>query len=73
VADLLRRILEVDTVSVTASFFELGGHSLLVFQLIEMCTAEFAVELAVKDVLEALTPRQLAAVLDDQPARGAAP
>jgi len=73
VADLFRRILEVDTVSVTASFFELGGHSLLVFQLIEMCTAEFAVELAVKDVLEALTPRQLAAVLDDQPARGAAP
>jgi amino acid adenylation domain-containing protein len=69
VADMFRRILGVGPVSVTASFFELGGHSLLVFQLIEMCTAEFAVDLAVRDVLQALTPRQLAAVLEGQPAQ----
>jgi amino acid adenylation domain-containing protein len=70
VAGLFRQILDVAEVSATASFFDLGGHSLLVFQLIEMCTAEFGVELAVKDVLQALTPRRLAMVIDGQPGYG---
>jgi amino acid adenylation domain-containing protein len=70
VAGLFRTILEVAEVSATASFFELGGHSLLVFQLLEMCTAEFGVELAVKDVLEDLTPRGLAMVIDAQRRHG---
>jgi amino acid adenylation domain-containing protein len=67
VAGFFRQILKVAEVSATASFFDLGGHSLLVFQLIEMCTAEFGVELAVRDVLQALTPRRLAMAIDGQP------
>ena len=70
VANMFREILEVETVSVTAGFFALGGHSLLVFQLIEMCIAEFGVQLAVKEVLAALTPRELAAAIDAQAAQG---
>jgi len=69
VAAMFREILGVDEVSVTASFFVLGGHSLLVFRLIELCTNEFGVQLAVKDVLEALTARELAALVDAQAAR----
>jgi amino acid adenylation domain-containing protein len=70
VADLFRRILSVDVVSVTASFFELGGHSLLFFQLIEMCTAEFGVELSVKDMLKTTTARGIAAEIEAQTTHG---
>jgi acyl-coenzyme A synthetase/AMP-(fatty) acid ligase len=70
VAGVFQRILGVGEVSVTASFFALGGHSLLIFRLIELCTAEFGVQLAVKEVLEALTARKLAALIDEQAARG---
>jgi acyl carrier protein len=70
VAGLFREVLSVGEVSVTASFFALGGHSLQVFRLIELCTAEFGAQLAVKDVLEALTVRELAALIDAQAAPG---
>jgi amino acid adenylation domain-containing protein len=66
VAGMFGEILGVDTVSATAGFFTLGGHSLLVFQLIEMCIDKFGIQLAVKEVLAALTPRELAAAIDAQ-------
>jgi acyl-coenzyme A synthetase/AMP-(fatty) acid ligase len=65
VAALFGQILRVDEVSATSGFFELGGHSLLVFRLIEMCNAVFGVDLAVRQVLRALTPRALAALVDE--------
>jgi acyl carrier protein len=71
VAGMFGEILGVDTVSATAGFFTLGGHSLLVFQLIEMCIDEFGIQLAVKEVLAALTPRELAAAIDAQAAAAA--
>jgi acyl-coenzyme A synthetase/AMP-(fatty) acid ligase len=63
VARIYCGILGREAVSVTESFFALGGHSLLVFKLIEECASGLGVELAVKDVLGALTARELAAVI----------
>lgn len=63
VARIYGDILEREAVSVTESFFALGGHSLLVFKLIERCATEFQVELSVKDVLEALSARDLAGAI----------
>jgi amino acid adenylation domain-containing protein len=63
VARIYCEILGRDAVSVTESFFVLGGHSLLVFKLIEMCGTEFQVELSVRDVLEALSARDLAGAI----------
>ncbi|MFC0527573.1 non-ribosomal peptide synthetase [Phytohabitans kaempferiae] len=70
VAAIYAEVLRRDSVSVTDSFFTLGGHSLLVFTLIEMCEAEFGVTLAVKDVLGALSARQLAALITTRTATG---
>ncbi len=72
VAALFGQILTIDEVSATASFFELGGHSLQVFRLIELCNEVFGVDLAVRQVLRALTPRALAEVIDADPGRKAA-
>lgn len=63
VARIYCKILGREAVSVTEGFFALGGHSLLVFKLIEMCATEFQVELSVKDVLEALSARDLAGAI----------
>jgi amino acid adenylation domain-containing protein len=63
VARIYCEILGRDAVSVTESFFVLGGHSLLVFKLIELCATEFQVDLSVKDVLEALSARDLAGAI----------
>lgn len=69
VTALFSQILQVDVVSATGGFFELGGHSLLVFRLVEACAAMFGVELAVREVLRALTPRALAKLIDEHPDR----
>ena len=69
VVDLFRTVLQVEDVGATAGFFDLGGHSLLVFQLVERCSDAFGVDLPVRQVLKALTPRTLAALLDDHPDR----
>jgi amino acid adenylation domain-containing protein len=63
VARIYCDILGREAISVTESFFVLGGHSLLVFKLIELCAEEFQVDLSVKDVLEALSARELAGAI----------
>jgi hypothetical protein len=63
VARIYGEILGREAVSVTESFFALGGHSLLVFRLIELCVAQFQVDLSVKDILEALSVRDLAGTI----------
>jgi acyl-coenzyme A synthetase/AMP-(fatty) acid ligase len=63
VARIYCELLGRDAVSVTESFFVLGGHSLLVFKLIEQCTEEFQLELSVKEIVEALPARDLAATI----------
>ncbi len=64
---LFASVLQLDEVGATDGFFELGGHSLLVFRLVELCGAEFGVDLAVRDVLRTLTPRGLATLVDAHP------
>ncbi len=64
IAAFFAQVLQMDRVSVTTKFFDLGGHSLQVFSLIELCTEEFGVDLAVRQVLRDLTPRALARLID---------
>lgn len=63
-AEIYRRLLRRDAVSVTDSFFDLGGHSMLVFKLIEECTSDLGLRPTVQDVFDAPSVRELAATLE---------
>jgi acyl carrier protein len=70
VAAIFAEVLGRDAVSVTESFFALGGHSVLFFTLITACRARFGVALSAKDVLSALTARELAVLIASRIADG---
>jgi len=63
VAAIFAGVLGRESVDVTESFFALGGHSLLVFTVIESCEDQFGVEVSAKEMLAALSARELAALI----------
>ncbi|GAB3038448.1 hypothetical protein GCM10027285_23010 [Oleiagrimonas citrea] len=50
-------------VGVTANFFDLGGHSLLLTRLHNRVTAEYGIDLALRQLFEAQTVRDQAAII----------
>lgn len=74
VAGIFAEVLDRrEPVSVTEGFFALGGHSLLVFTVIELCAARFGVALSAKDILAALSARELAALITSRIEEGGGP
>ncbi|MCM6778420.1 non-ribosomal peptide synthetase [Nocardia sp. CDC159] len=67
--ELWRRLLGVDDIGTTHHFFALGGHSLLVARLSSGIRRTFGVQLQLADVMERLTIRELAVLVDAELAR----
>jgi amino acid adenylation domain-containing protein len=63
-AHIWRDLLRLPRVGIHDNFFELGGHSLLAMQFLARVRAAFQTELALRQVFEAPTIADLAAVLD---------
>lgn len=61
---LWQRLLDVDGIGVDHHFFALGGHSLLAARLLNGITREFGVRLALREVMDRLTIRELSAWVD---------
>ncbi|MEB4211548.1 non-ribosomal peptide synthetase, partial [Mycobacterium sp. 94-17] len=59
VAGIFARVLGVERVGVEDSFFDLGGDSISAMRLISAINAELAAELAVRDLFDAPTVREL--------------
>ncbi len=64
IAAVWQALLDVERVGVNDNFFELGGHSLLALQVTTRLRDVLHVEVKVRDVFEAPTVSELAAVLD---------
>ncbi|CAN5873759.1 N/A [soil metagenome] len=60
IAGLFAEVLELPSVGLDDNFFELGGHSILVAQLVERITEVMGSEVALGDVFDFATPRELA-------------
>lgn len=65
VAELFARLLGADEVGCEDSFFGLGGHSLLATKLVAAIREASGVDVSVRDVFEAGTVGDLAALIDD--------
>lgn len=61
---LWRTLLGVDDIGTNHHFFALGGHSLLVARLVNGIAREFGVRLQLADVIDGLTVREIAAVIE---------
>ncbi len=59
VMTLWRTLLAAETVDPEDNFFELGGHSLLGTMVLARIREEFGVELSIRTIFEAPTPRSL--------------
>jgi amino acid adenylation domain-containing protein len=67
VAALMADLLGMQSISPTDDFFWLGGHSLLATQLVSRIRETFAVELPLRSVFDAKTPRALAVLIAAAP------
>ncbi len=66
-ACMCAELLELDSISVTDDFFELGGTSLVGTRLITRVRTVFRVEVALRDLFDAPTVADFAAVIDAAP------
>ncbi|MGF1480501.1 MAG: amino acid adenylation domain-containing protein [Cyanophyceae cyanobacterium] len=64
IAAIWSQLLGVEKVGVGDNFFELGGHSLLATQVLSRLHETFAVELPLRQVFEAHTVAEMAAVVE---------
>jgi amino acid adenylation domain-containing protein len=67
VAALMADLLGMQSINATDDFFWLGGHSLLATQLVSRIRRTFAVELPLRSIFDAKTPRALAALIAAAP------
>jgi amino acid adenylation domain-containing protein len=65
IAGILRELLRLERVSVTANFFDLGGHSLLAMLVVSRIQEAFAVDTRLSQMFESPTVEQLAAVVEE--------
>ena len=62
--DIIRHLLQLDSVSVNDNFFLLGGHSLLGTQLIVKIRSTFGVDLSLRSLFEAPTVAELSSEIE---------
>jgi amino acid adenylation domain-containing protein len=67
VAALMADLLGMQSINATDDFFWLGGHSLLATQLVSRIRETFAVDVPLRSVFDAKTPRALAALIAAAP------
>ncbi|MFD4367301.1 amino acid adenylation domain-containing protein [Rhodococcus sp. NPDC058521] len=67
-ADLFADVLDIPVPGVTDNFFDLGGHSLLATKLISRARTVLSAELAMRDLFETPTVRELAARISESSA-----
>jgi amino acid adenylation domain-containing protein len=73
-AKIWRDLLQQPEIGIDDNFFEIGGHSLLAMQLMARVRKEFSAELSLRNIFEAPTIAELAAILERrQPQSAAAP
>lgn len=58
--------MQQKTLDIQESFFDLGGHSLMAARLLAKVTAEFGVDLTMRDLFNSPTVYAMARVLDDE-------
>jgi acyl carrier protein len=63
IADIYRRVLEIEEISAESDFFALGGDSLLATRVLSAIAREYGVELAFDDFALAPTPGDLAGLV----------
>ncbi len=63
-ADLWQELLKVEKIGINDNYFEAGGHSLLAMRLIADIQKTFGMEIAVKEIFEFTTIRELARFLE---------
>jgi acyl carrier protein len=68
IADVWAAVLGTERVSVEDDFFALGGHSLLATRLVSRLRDTFRAEFVVRDLFEAVTVAQQAALLEQREA-----
>ncbi len=66
VADVWREVLGIEQISVHSNFFELGGHSLLAGDVAWKISERLGVETLLRELFDAPTVAQLAAMLDER-------
>jgi amino acid adenylation domain-containing protein len=72
-AKIWRELLRQEVIGIDDNFFESGGHSLLAMQLLTRVRSEFKTELSLRNIFEAPTIAELAAILDRAKNRSATP
>lgn len=65
-AGLWRGLLTQPEIGIDDNFFEIGGHSLLAMQLMARVQKEFGTELSLRNIFEAPTIAELAAILEQK-------
>jgi amino acid adenylation domain-containing protein len=63
---LMATVLSMTEIDYDANFFSMGGHSILGTQLLTRVAATFGVTLALRELFQAPTARQLAAVIEQE-------
>jgi amino acid adenylation domain-containing protein len=71
-AKIWRELLRQEVIGIDDNFFENGGHSLLAMQLLTRIRNEFKTELSLRNIFEAPTIAEFAAILDRAKNRSAA-
>ena len=64
--EIWKDLLKVEKVGVSDNFFELGGHSLLATQVMSRINRKFKVSVELKELFNAPTIRQLAALISNE-------